>query len=339
MDEDVGILDLGDHLVGVGDEIGADVAAVELHAFHDFQFGVEALGLFDRDHAFVADLLHRLGDHLADGGVAVGGNGADLGDLVVRLDLLRTLLEIGDDGFDRLVDAALDVHGIHAGGNRLGAFAHDRLRQYGGGGGAVAREVVGLRGHFAHHLGAHVLEFVGEFDFLGDGHAVLGGAGRAEALLDHHIAALGAEGDFHRIGQNVDAAQHLLARIGAEFYVFSSHCCIAPEIGLPSVLFLDGLFLDDAHDVGLLHDQEFFAGDFYLGARPFAEQHPVARLDFRGNPLAVFVARTRADRNHFALLRLFLRGVGDDDAAGGLLILFDAANDHSVAQRTEIHGY
>jgi hypothetical protein len=101
------------------------------------------------------------GDHLADFGFAVGRDGADLGDFVVRgLDLLGVLLEVGDDGGDGQVDAALQVHRVHAGGNRLGAFADDRLGQNGGGGGAVAGDVVGLGGDFAHHLRAHVLELV-----------------------------------------------------------------------------------------------------------------------------------------------------------------------------------
>src|SRR5437868_12478491 len=39
------------------------------------------------------------------------------------------------------------------------------------------------------------------------------------------------------------------------------------------------LMLDDAHDVGLLHDQEILAVDLDLGARPFAEQHEIADLD------------------------------------------------------------
>ena len=45
---------------------------------------------------------------------------------------------------------------------------------------AVAGEIVGLRGDFAHHLRAHVLELVGELDLLGDGDAVLGDARRAD---------------------------------------------------------------------------------------------------------------------------------------------------------------
>ena len=52
-----------------------------------------ALGLLDGDHAFLADLLHRLGEHLADRLVAVGRDRADLGDLLasrVGLDCLAS---------------------------------------------------------------------------------------------------------------------------------------------------------------------------------------------------------------------------------------------------------
>ena len=214
VDQDVGIVELGDHLLGVGDEVGREIAAVELHALDDVELGLEALGLFDRDDAFIADLLHRLGDHLADGGVAVRGNRADLGDLVVRGDLLGVLLEVGDDGLDGEVDAALQVHRVHAGGDGLGAFADDRGREHGRGGGAVAGDVVVLGGDFAHQLRAEVLELVGELDFLGDGHAVLGDARGAEGLLDDDVAALRAERHLHRVVEDFDAAQHAVARIG-----------------------------------------------------------------------------------------------------------------------------
>ena len=143
-----------------------------------------------------------------------------------RLDLLGALLDVLDGDRDGHVDAALQVHRVHAGGHVLGAFADDRLGEHGGGGGAVAGEVVGLGGDFAHHLGAHVLELVLEFDFLGDGHAVLGGARRAEGLVDDDVAALGAEGDLHRVGENVDAAQHALAGFTAEADFFGSHVCL-----------------------------------------------------------------------------------------------------------------
>ena len=90
-------------------------------------------------------------------------------------------------------------------------------------------DVIGLAGDFAHHLGAHILELVGQFDFLGDGDAVLGGARSAEALVDHHIAALGAQGHLHRVGKDVDAAQQLFAGVGAEFHIFGCHVFYSPE--------------------------------------------------------------------------------------------------------------
>ena len=180
VDEDVRVLELGDHLLGVGDEIGREVAAVELHAFDDVQLGLGGLGLFDRDDALIADLFHRVGDHLADRLVAIRGDGPDLRDLLGRLHLLGAAFDVLHHGGHRDIDAALEVHRVHAGGDQLEAFLHDRSGEDRGGGGAVAGEIVGLRGDFAHHLRAHVLELVGKLDFLGDGHAVLGDARRAD---------------------------------------------------------------------------------------------------------------------------------------------------------------
>ena len=62
----------GDLLVGVIDEVGGQVAAVELHALDHVQLVVQALAVLDGDDAFLADLLHRVGDDLADGRIGVG---------------------------------------------------------------------------------------------------------------------------------------------------------------------------------------------------------------------------------------------------------------------------
>ncbi len=144
------------------------------------------------------------------------------------LDLLADFLDDLDHG---LVDAALQIHRVHAGGNALQAFADDRLGENRRSGGAVAGDVVGLLGHFAHHLGAHVLELVLELDLLGDGHAVLGRAGSAEALLDDDVAALGTQRHLDGVGEDIDAAQHALAGIGGKFDVFSGHCGSSSWIG------------------------------------------------------------------------------------------------------------
>src|SRR3954470_22788602 len=92
--------------------------------------------------------------------------------------------------------------------------------------------------------------------------------------------------------------------------------------------------LDHAQQVGLLHDQVFFSVDPDLGARPLAEQHPVTRLDIEPLDLAAFVAGAGADRDHLALLGLFLGGIRDDDAACRLAFLLDPADHHAIVEWT-----
>ena len=55
------------------------------------------------------------------------------------------------------------------------------------------------------------------------GDAVLGDARGAERFVEHDVATLGAERHLHGIGKDVDAAQHLVARLAAKSYVFRSH--------------------------------------------------------------------------------------------------------------------
>src|SRR5829696_2766957 len=95
---------------------------------------------------------------------------------------------------------------------------------------------------------------------------------------------------------------------------------------------------EHAHDVGLLHDQELLAVELDLGARPLAEQDAVAGLHVERAQLTLVVERAGAGGDHLALLRLLLGGVGDDDAARGLLFRRDAADENAVVQGTEVHG-
>src|SRR5262245_48786611 len=180
VNEDVRVLHLRPHLVRVGDEVGRDIATVELHAFDHVELGLQRLRLFNRDHAFVADLLHGLGKEVADLGIAVGGDSADLRDLLVRGDFLRIGLQMLDHGIDGEIDTALEIRRVHARRNRLGAFLDDRLRENRSSGGAIAGNIRGLGSDLAHHLRAHVFEFVFQLNFFGDRHTVLGDARSTE---------------------------------------------------------------------------------------------------------------------------------------------------------------
>jgi hypothetical protein len=136
VDQDKGVLKLSHHLLSIGDEIGRQVAAIELHPFDDVEFGFGGLGLLDRDH--------RLSDHLADRLVAIGRDRADLGDLVGGVHLLGAVLDVLDDGGRRDIDASLEVHRIHPGGDELEALLDHRGGQHRRGGRAVTGIVTGL---------------------------------------------------------------------------------------------------------------------------------------------------------------------------------------------------
>src|SRR5208283_1842208 len=119
---------------------------------------------------------------------------------------------------------------------------------------------------------------------------------------------------------------------------FSDHwVSLRKKVPSGGLLLLMGLALDDAHDVGLLHDQELLTIDLHLGAGPLAEQNAVARLHVQLLQLAAFVARAGADGDDFALHGLLFGGVGDDDAARGLLFGGEPPNKHAVMQGTELH--
>src|SRR5271165_2725197 len=119
---------------------------------------------------------------------------------------------------------------------------------------------------------------------------------------------------------------------------FSDHwVSLRKKVPSGGLLLLMGLALDDAHDVGLLHDQELLTIDLHLGAGPLAEQNAVARLHIELLELAGLVARAGADGDDFAFHRLLFGSVGNDDAARGLLLGSQAPNEHAVMQGTELH--
>src|SRR5262245_10490427 len=107
-------------------------------------------------------------------------------------------------------------------------------------------------------------------------------------------------------------------------------------MSLRSLPLRDGAF-EHAEDVALFHDEKLLAVDLDLGARPFAEQHPIAGLHVEGHERSLLVAGAGPHGDDLALLRLLLGGIGDDDAAFGPLILLDTAHDDAVMQWTKLH--
>src|SRR3954468_6510227 len=97
------------------------------------------------------------------------------------------------------------------------------------------------------------------------------------------------------------------------------------------------LLLDHAEDVFLAHHEVFLPVDLDLGPGVLGEQHAVARLDVQRADLAVLEDLPVADGDDLAFDGLLLGGVGDDDAALGLLLLLHALDDHAILQRPNLH--
>src|SRR4051812_2709830 len=205
VDQDVRVVEDGLHTLLVGDHVGRQVALVEGHALGEVQLQTEGVGLLDGDDTVLADLVHRLGDELADL-VVLGGQTGDGGDVGLLVDRAGGREELLGHGLDRGVDALLQGGRGGTRGDVLQALAYQRLGEHGGGGGAVTRDVVGLGRHLLHQLGAEVLVRVLDLDLAGDGDAVVGDGGSAELLVDDDVAALGADRHLDRVGKLVDAA-------------------------------------------------------------------------------------------------------------------------------------
>ncbi len=116
-DQDVGVLEDRLHALLVGDHVRRDVALVELHPLGELELHAEGLALLDVDDAVLADLLDRVGDHVADLLIGRRDRG-DASDLLLALDLLRLLVaQVVDD----LVDGGLDARAAMRAGWRPAA--------------------------------------------------------------------------------------------------------------------------------------------------------------------------------------------------------------------------
>ena len=147
---------------------------------------------------------------------------------------LEIVLQRADRGLDGGLDAPLEGHRVGAGGHVAQALANQGPGQHGGGGGAVTGDVVGLLGYFLDQLGPDLLVGVLELDLLGDGDAVVGDGGGAPLLLQHHVAALGAERDAHGVGELVHPALQRPAGVLVEGNQLG-HLSLVPSVGRTTV--------------------------------------------------------------------------------------------------------
>ena len=108
--KDVGILKNRFHPLGVSDEVGRDVALVELHTFGEVQLKSSSAGLFHADDAVLADLVKRIGEQLANLPV-LGRDGGDIGNLSLVCHWSGIVEQTLSECRNCSINATLEVHG------------------------------------------------------------------------------------------------------------------------------------------------------------------------------------------------------------------------------------
>src|SRR5882672_8871899 len=93
------------------------------------------------------------------------------------------------------------------------------------------------------------------------------------------------------------------------------------------------LSAQDREDVFLAQDHVLLPGDRHFGAGVLPVEDPVADLHVERRDLPVFADLALAGRDDGALLGLLLRGIGDDDPSGRLLLALTGPEQEPVLQR------
>ena len=88
---------------------------------------------------------------------------------------------------------------------------------------AISSHVAGLARGLTHEAGPNVLDLVPQFDFLGDGHAVLGDGWTTPRLVDHRVSAAGTQCRFHRGGEFLDPAEQGFASVCVKGQFLGGH--------------------------------------------------------------------------------------------------------------------
>ena len=138
VDQHVGLFNHGFHGFRVGHEVGGNVATIELHTLNILGLKGQSLALLDRDHAVLADFVHHFRDQLADLAV-LGRDRRHAGDFFLGIDVNRHVPDRARHSRRRLLDAALEQHGVGSGCHVLQSLIHQHVGQHRGCGRAVTR--------------------------------------------------------------------------------------------------------------------------------------------------------------------------------------------------------
>src|SRR5580692_6438423 len=96
-------------------------------------------------------------------------------------------------------------------------------------------------------------------------------------------------------------------------------------------------FVDDGENVFFRNNEVLGTVNLDFASRVLAVEHTIADLDVHIDLRALVGHSAAADRADKAFLRLFLRGIGEKNAAAGLVVLLYVLDNDVIEQGLEIH--
>ena len=131
------------------------------------------------------------------------------------------LSETLNDLVDSELNAASQIHWVHAGGDRFASLLEDSTSKNSGSGRAITSLVVGLASHLLDKVGTDVVVAVAKLDVLGHGDAILGDLRRAKSSVEDDIAATRSQSHLDSVSEHVTALEHESASISSKFDVLT----------------------------------------------------------------------------------------------------------------------
>ena len=224
MDQDIHILKHGFHAVWIGNKVGWQIAAIELHTFDHIKRGFKALGFLDGDNAIFADLFHRIRNQVSNLAIVIGRDSSDLCDFCLLGSLSTHALQTIYNCIDRFLNATLERHRVATCGNVLQTFTIDCLCQNGSCCCSVASDITGFGGNFLHHLRSHIFIRVLKFDLFRNSHTIFSDCRCAKLLVENDIPSLWTQSHLYGIRKRVNATFNLVACVFIKCELFCRHC-------------------------------------------------------------------------------------------------------------------
>ena len=183
-------------------------------------------------------------------------------------------------GGDRLVDTALEVHGVHAGGNRLQPFREDGLGQ------APLAVVVPSPASSEVWLATSLTIWAPMFSNLSLSSISLATetpslvtVGAPKDLSSTTLRPFGPKVTLTASAKMLTPLEHAPACVVSEFHVFRAHCLLLADV--------QSLAFEHAEDLAFAEDEQFIPLDLHRAAAVLAENDLVAHLDVWGADFAV----------------------------------------------------